>query len=101
MLERAVRQPKPFFTVASFAGDQAGRLWIATTRGTRDSTEFDVFSPTGELVGTVSIPHRARALAIRGRRCAILVERRDRGYEGQHAVQVYDIVAGQPEVLRR
>lgn len=101
MLERAVRQPKPFFTVASFAGDQAGRLWIATTRGTRDSTEFDVFSPTGELVGTVSIPHRARALAIRGRRCAILVERRDRGHEGQHAVQVYDIVAGQPEVLRR
>lgn len=97
MFEQAVHQPRPFFTIMSFAADDYQRLWIATTRGAPDSTEFDIFSGTGELLGTAVIPHRVRALAMRERRCAMLVERRDHLYEGQHAVVIYQIFGGAAE----
>ncbi len=92
MMEEAVRAPKPFFTVTSFAADERGRLWIATTRGSPDSTALDVFSRGGRLLATVSIPHHVRALAVRGSYGAVIVERHDHTFEGQYAVDVYRIV---------
>ncbi|NIM50061.1 MAG: hypothetical protein GTN62_06960 [Gemmatimonadales bacterium] len=91
MMNEALRAPKPHFLIPSFASDELGRLWIATLRGGRDSTELDVFASGGSFLGTVAVAHQVRALAIRLPLLAALVQREEPTFEGQSSIDVYRV----------
>jgi hypothetical protein len=72
LLQRARAQPKPFLTDA--VTDASGRLWVITGRGA-GATELDVFAPSGEYVGTLTVKDRVKSLSIRGRHLVALLRR--------------------------
>ena len=85
------KEPKPHFPwMGGIAVDPAGRAWVLTTRGTR-RTEFDVFSPAGDFLGTVSAPGRVVAFAFRAPRLALLTERTEGDDEGFQGIDLYRI----------
>lgn len=49
---------KDHLTIDGLRFDGAGRLWVLTQRGTEKTSAFDVFSPAGALLGTVTLPQR-------------------------------------------
>jgi hypothetical protein len=85
------KEPKPHFPwMGGIAVDPAGRAWVLTARGGR-RTEFDVFSPAGEFLGTVATAGRVAAFAIRGPRLALLTERTEGDDEGFQGIDLYRI----------
>lgn len=62
-MKRMASTPKAFIT-SSPVHDAKGRLWVPTGRIRSDSTEVDVFSGAGALLGTVRVPGVVRRLAI-------------------------------------
>jgi len=85
------KEPKPYFPwMGGIVVDPAGRTWVLTMRGATRS-ELDVFSPTGEFLGTVSAPGRVVAFAIRAPTLALLTERTEGGDEGFHGIDLYRI----------
>lgn len=89
-------QPKPFLS-AGLSVDQAGRVWVPTPRGFGDSTEVDVFAPSGAFLQTVVLPHVVVAMAFRGPRFAVLSQHRGGDLDEQSEVDVYligDVATG-------
>lgn len=85
------KEPKPHFPwMGGIAVDPDGRAWVLTARGTT-RTEFDIFSATGDFLGTVSAPGRVVAFAIRAARVALLTERTEGDAEGFQGIDVYRI----------
>jgi len=46
--------------------DDAGRLWVALNRPTREKTEFDIFAPDGTFLQRLEIPYHVQRYNIRG-----------------------------------
>lgn len=92
-LDLVKNRPQPFFRTPAVTTDGAGRVWIATQRGDRDSTKVDLFGPEGEFLGTVSMRDEVIRLAVRGSRVAALVRRHGGECDGCHGVDVYEIEA--------
>ncbi|MGE5927039.1 MAG: hypothetical protein ACM357_06785 [Gemmatimonadota bacterium] len=85
------KEPKPHFPwMGGIAVDPDGRAWVLTARGRR-GTEFDVFSPAGDFLGTVHAPGRVVAFAIRAPRLALLTERTEGDDEGFQGIDLYRI----------
>lgn len=74
----ALRGPKPFFRRDALAGDDQGRLWIATSAGHPDSTLLVRVTVSGALQ-RAWIPGAVTRLAVRGDRLALLTTRSPRG----------------------
>jgi hypothetical protein len=87
-------QPKPFLS-SGLAVDQAGRVWVPTPRGISDSTEVDVFAPSGTFLQTVVLPHVVVALAFRGPRLAVLAQYRGGELDEQSEVSLYVVGGGE------
>ena len=68
---------KPHAGTDALRYDDAGRLWVRTTRGSDKSTVFDVFSPSGTFVGEVTVPIRVDAYSLAGSYMATATERDD------------------------
>ena len=47
---------KDHLVIDGLGFDAAGRLWVLTQRGSESRTVLDVFSPTGALLGSVTVP---------------------------------------------
>ena len=77
---------KPFFTINGLSEDAHGRLWVVSARQENGQTEVDVFSPSGQLLGTVKLRGRVHSLAWKGNRVAAVVERS----EGEERLGVVD-----------
>lgn len=58
---------KPHVAVDGLRYDDSGRLWVRTMRGDDAHTIFDVFSPAGALLGSVTIAQQVQAFAFGGR----------------------------------
>ncbi len=104
MLRDARRQmmdrPKPFLSSA-LAVDGTGRVWVPTPRGTGDSTEVDVFAPSGAFLQTVVLRHVVTAMAFRGSRLAVLAQHRGGEFDEQGEVSVYLVGDGAPAPIPR
>jgi hypothetical protein len=57
---------KPHLAVDGLRYDGANRLWVRTMRGDETKTIFDVFSPAGGYVGSVTLPSRITAFSVAG-----------------------------------
>ena len=57
---------KPHFAVDGLRFDSAGRLWVRTMRGDGAHTIFDVFSPAGAFLGSVTIDGQVQLFALAG-----------------------------------
>jgi len=68
---------KPHASVDALRYDDAGRLWVRTTRGTDKTTVFDVFAPAGTFLGEVTLPIKADAYSLAGSYLATASERAD------------------------
>jgi hypothetical protein len=58
---------KPHFAVDGLRYDGTGRLWARTMRGDETRTLFDVFSPSGAFLGTVTVDGEVQHFAFGGR----------------------------------
>lgn len=88
-VERFATNPLPF--IAKLDVDPRGRLWVRRVSES-DSTSFDVFAPSGEFVGSVSVRDRALAIAFRDSVVAVFVERTSGAWQGLESVDVYRVV---------
>jgi hypothetical protein len=66
ILEHTQLDLKPHFAVDGMRYDSAGRLWVRTMRGDGAQTIFDVFSPSGTLLGSVRIDGQVQLFALAG-----------------------------------
>ena len=57
---------KPFYPLDGLRYDDAGRLWVRTTRGAELQTVFDVFAPAGTFLGSVTLPAHVGTFALAG-----------------------------------
>lgn len=57
---------KPHIATDGLRFDAANRLWVHTMRGDETRTVFDVFSPAGVLLGSVTIPQRITSYSLGG-----------------------------------
>lgn len=89
MIDPILKRPKPAIVSTAIAEDAAGRLWVGTSRLRRDSTEVDVFSPQGRLLGTVRVPGKLGVLRARGNELVGLVEWTTGDAEGMQGVVRY------------
>jgi hypothetical protein len=64
-------------TVDGLRYDDAGRLWVQTMRGDETGTVFDVFSPSGDFLGPVTIPMRINGFALGGEWLVVAGENED------------------------
>jgi hypothetical protein len=58
---------KPHFAVDGLRYDGAGRLWARTMRGDDAHTVFDVFSPSGAFLGSVTVDGTVQHFALAGK----------------------------------
>jgi hypothetical protein len=58
---------KPHFAVDGLRYDGAGRLWARTMRGDDSHTVFDVFSPSGAFLGSVTLDGVIQHFALAGK----------------------------------
>ena len=57
---------KPHVQLDGLRFDDAGRLWVLTMRGVGQQSVFDVFSPGGAFVGSVTLPTRVNSFSLAG-----------------------------------
>ena len=57
---------KPHVRLDGLRFDDAGRLWVLTMRGIGEQSVFDIFTPAGMLLGTVTLPTRVSTFALAG-----------------------------------
>jgi hypothetical protein len=57
---------KPFYPLDGLRYDDAGRLWVRTTRGAEQRTVFDIFAPTGTFLGSVTLPAHVGTFSLAG-----------------------------------
>lgn len=57
---------KPFYPLDGLRYDDAGRLWVLTTRGVDQHAVFDIFASTGAFAGSVTVPVRVRTFSLAG-----------------------------------
>ena len=91
IIDPLLKRPKPQITVTAVAEDAAGRLWLATPRIRRDSTEVDLFSAAGKFLGTRRVPGNLTGLVIQGDQLFGLVEWLDGDREGMQGIVRYRI----------
>jgi hypothetical protein len=63
MVKDRATDPKPPISLNVIETDTAGRIWVLTTRRGDATTVIDVFSTAGDLVASVPVLGRPRALA--------------------------------------
>ena len=57
---------KPHVMLDGLRFDDMGRLWVLTMRGTGQQSVFDIFAPTGALLGTLTLPARVNKFSLAG-----------------------------------
>jgi sugar lactone lactonase YvrE len=57
---------KPHFVIDALRFDDTGRLWVLTMRGGVQRAVFDIFSPAGEFLGSVTVPAHVTTYALGG-----------------------------------
>ena len=57
---------KPHIRLDGLRFDDAGRLWVLTMRGAGEQSVFDIFTPGGALLGTVTLPVRVNSYSLAG-----------------------------------
>lgn len=62
----AERGLKPHIAVDGLRYDDAGHLWVRTMRGDETKSVFDVFAPSGVLLGEVTLPTRITQFSLGG-----------------------------------
>jgi hypothetical protein len=87
-MARFAKEPKVMIAVAP-TEDGQGRLWLATGRIRQDSTEIDVFDPSGKFLGTPRVPGEVHAITVSGRDLYVLVEYLAGPHEGAQGVLRY------------
>jgi hypothetical protein len=70
--------------------DAKGRVWVRTQRGNERSTIFDVFAPTGALLGSVTVPMKVTSYALGGSYLATAGENGD----GIPVVVIWTLTSG-------
>jgi hypothetical protein len=68
------KAPKVTTVKNGFLEDAIGRLWVVTSRIRADSTELDVYDPTGKFLGTRRVPGRVQAFTRVGTELLVLGE---------------------------
>ena len=57
---------KPHVKLDGLRFDDSGRLWVLTMRGVGQQSIFDVFSPNGAFIGSVTLPTRVNTFSLAG-----------------------------------
>ena len=57
---------KPHVMLDGLRFDDSGRLWVLTMRGVGHQSIFDLFSPTGAFLGSVTLPTRVNTFSLAG-----------------------------------
>jgi hypothetical protein len=57
---------KPHVILDGLRFDDMGRLWVLTMRGSGHQSVFDIFTPTGTLLGTLTLPARVNTYSLAG-----------------------------------
>lgn len=90
LAHKFVGTPKPVMGAQSLAVDEEGQLWVVTTRYSGDSTEVDVFGPSGALRASLSLRDTVHTLALHAGQLAVVVSRGS-VRESMPPVDVYSI----------
>ena len=91
IVDPILKRPKAPITPTAVAEDAAGRLWVGTPRIRADSTEIDLFGPTGKFLGTRRVPGSLTGLVIQGDQLVGVVEWLSGDREGMQGIVRYRI----------